>query len=291
MFTNWIFLAFFSAIVSSVTNILIKKASKNLDEYIIAWSIYFFALPILWGAVFLTGLPKLDTTFWWTILFLIPFEIAIAIVLTRAAKISPISLIAPLGSFTNVFIAIVAYFLLSEKLSVLHIVAIFLSVVGTYILRLEKATAHDFLAPFRALLKEKGPLYAIIGGMLIGVTVPVGKIAVQHSSPEFFSAVYFSLFTLFFIPILIKKSEIGFKGIIPNITKLAPLGIAKSIFFLAVWSAFKFGPVALAEVIVSTSSFFTIIFAGTFLHEKGIIQKLIAASVMFVGTLLIIFNQ
>lgn len=282
----WIILAFTSAIFNALGSVVAKKYITTLDEYALIWGKYLFSIPLLVLALASVGIPKADYVFWSMIAILMPLEIMLALAFMKSYKITPISKVAPFSSFTPLFISLTALPLLGERLSMIHVVALGLLSLGAYIMSLENR--NSILAPLNYIRNEKGILYTLFGCLLIGFTVPLGKIAIIHSSTEFFSAIYFVVFVIAFFPIFAHKSQAGIAKIRKNIWPMIVIGFSSSMFFLCGWSAAKYGQVALVNALGSTGSLFTVILAGAYLKENGITRRLVASLVMFSGAFLII---
>src|SRR3712207_553077 len=94
---HWAVLAVLASASASLTNYVTKRYVEHLDEYMLAWAKYLFSLPALWVAVIAAGLPVADSRFWGLTLAIVPVEIAIGVLLAKAIKLTPISVLTPLG--------------------------------------------------------------------------------------------------------------------------------------------------------------------------------------------------
>lgn len=291
MIFNMALLALIASFALSATNLIVNRCSAKFDEYIITWSKYLFALPLLWIILFIEGFPKIENSFWMIIILMMPLEIAIALLTTKALRVDVISKVIPFTSFTPLFIGIIASLLLKEHLSSMVWLVIVLFVIGTYILNLEKGDLSNLFAPFQRLTKERQVLYILLASLLIGFTVSLGKLAILRSSAVFFTAVYFLCFTIVFTPIYLKKSDLKINSLKLDILPLILIGVLNSIYFLTSWLSTKYGPVALANTLASTNILFTMIVAGTFFNEKGLGKRLTGACIMLAAAILIIADQ
>lgn len=94
-----------------------KTVLVSRDEYFVSLMRLLFALPLLLVTLALVEVPRLDMTFWVASLTALPLE-AIAVVLyMKALKVSPLSLTVPFLTLTPVFLILVSYLLLGEKIS------------------------------------------------------------------------------------------------------------------------------------------------------------------------------
>ena len=286
----WIIFAFLAAFFNALTNIFSKDVLNKENEYTVLWGRNFFSIPLLILALFLVGLPSIEFKFWLIILAMMPLEIILAILFFKALKISPISLVIPFTTFTPLFLGVSSFFILQEKLSLSGIVGVILVVSGAYFMNI-KGETKNILEPIKNLLKEKGILMIIIVSLIWAITVPFGKIAIQYSSPIFFSAVYFSIFTALFFPIFIKKVPRGFQKIKLNNKKFILIGITNGLMIIFSWLAISQGFVAYVKSIGMFSILLTIIFAGSYLKEKHTKERLAGSLLMIIGTIFIILSQ
>lgn len=285
----WILLAAAAAIISSATNLFIKDIGTKIDEYAAGFIRNLLILPFMWGMLLFTGFPHIDPTFWKLIVVMLPFEFFLVIFYQKAFKLSPVSLLVPILSLSPIFIAVVSFFLFDEKLTFYHLIALIAFVVGVYFLNLKASDKH-ILSPIVSLFKDKGPFYILIVAVILGVTVSLGKQAIVASSPQFFSAIYYSFVTIMLFPLYKVKSKIGINDFLKYKKPLILLGIFNPLGLFLVFSSFKTGPTAVVQAISSSSILFSVLFAGTFLKEKGIKKRIIASLFILSGTLLLVFK-
>lgn len=284
---SFVFIALIGAIAGALSKILQKHIIGKIDEYAVAWSRYVFAVPFLflflWGA----GIPQISPEFWSSVLLISVIEILVAVIFAKALKSTSISKTIPFLAFNPLSIALGGFILLGESLSFLQLFAILLIVVGSYILNIERERVRDVLAPFRLVWKEKGGLYILSLTLIWGFDIPFSKQATLASSPEFFTAIFFALTSIFFFPLFLKKSTTGFSGIQKNFWLFVLTGLFTSIFMVTLFAAARRGPIAVVSAIFSTSILITVFLAGTFLKEKAIIQRLVAAGIMTIGAIVL----
>ncbi len=194
-------LALLAAIAVAITEILIKRWVAEYGEYLVSWGRYAFALPVLWVALLFAGMPSVQPGFYLIIAAMMPLEVAITLLMTKAFKRSDISRALPFTAFTPLFAAGLAFLFLDEALSAVLLVALLLLVVGVYIMDLEKGHVRSPFAPFRRLATDRSAMYVLLASALIGCTITLAKLAIVRSSALFFCAVYFLLFTAIFTPI------------------------------------------------------------------------------------------
>src|SRR4030067_769485 len=131
---TWVLLSLLTAFSLSTADALSKRALHRTDEIIIVWVREAYAIPFVALTLFFVPIPTLDSTFFITLLALLPLELTALILYVKAIKISPLSLTVPFMALSPVFIIIIAFFLLGELPDKSGFLGIFLIVIGAYLL-------------------------------------------------------------------------------------------------------------------------------------------------------------
>ncbi len=289
---SWIVLSLLSAVLVAIGNLATKQVSNNakINEYSVAWLRSVTALPVLWIVLFAKGMPVVDSRFWLLLFIMIPLEIATTVCYFKAVKISPLSLITPVSSLSILFTAIGAYFILGEKLSIIHGVALLLFILGIYVLNFDFSVSKNILYPFAKLTKEKGVLLIILYCLIVGINVPIQKMANLYSSPQFFAAVYFSISAIIFSFLFLTKGKAKLKDMAASGKSILIMGIFYGIYLFTGTVAVSTGKVTFVTVIISLNILLTIVLSGTLLKEKGLVKNFISGFIMLVAAALIALN-
>ncbi len=285
----WIIYALLTAFFFATSATLTKKALASRDEYFVAWIKLIFALPLLIISLGFIEFPELDRTFWAAVLIALPLEIAAIILYTKALKLSPISLTVPFLALTPLFLILVSYLLLGEKISLIGGIGIFLLAAGSYMLNIHKAWKSP-LEPVKAIFRERGSIMMIIVAFIFSITSSLGKMAIEHSSPIFFGGFYFILVTIFFTPIAIRKSKgmlsVTRKDLIPFLS----IGVTFALMIIFHMLAISLTNVAYMISVKRMSVFFSILYGYFIFKEEKISERTLGSVVMFIGFLLIVLN-
>ncbi len=289
---SWIILSLVATVFFTIVNLATKQVSNNLklNEYSVAWLRTITALPVLWIALFQNGLPVVDSRFWLLLFIMVPLEIAGTICFFKAVKISPLSLITPVSSFNILFTAVGAYFILGEKLTVIHAVALLLFVIGIYVLNFDFSVSKNILYPFTKLTKEKGVLLILLFCLIVGINAPIQKMANLDSSSQFFAAVYFSITAIPLTVLFLTKGKAKLQDVLVSSKSILVMGIFNGLYLYLGTKAISTGKVTLVTVIISLNILLTILLSGTLFKEKGLLKKFIAGFIMLVGATLIALN-
>ena len=276
----WILFAFITAFALSTADALSKRALAQSNEYVIAWVREGYALPFIAIAFFFIPIPNLDTTFWISVLILLPLEITALILYVKAIKLSPLSITIPFMALSPVFIIVIAFFLLGELPDTSGFVGILLITIGTYLLN-AKASNVGILGPIKAIANEKGSMLMVIVAVIYSITSTIGKIAVQHSSPIFFGFFYPLLLTI------VLSMVVGVKGILPHVISrpvtFLIIGIFTAIMILSHFLAISMADVAYVISVKRTSLIFSVLYGRLIFKEINVTERLLGSILMLAG--------
>jgi drug/metabolite transporter (DMT)-like permease len=286
----WIIYALLTAGLLATSDALTKRALAARDEYFIAWARLLFALPVFFASLLFIEMPHLNKDFWMATLIALPFEIVAMILYTKALKVSPISLTMPFLALTPLFLILVSYFILGEKVSAIGGIGIFLIASGSYTLNIHKMR-HSLMEPVKAVFREKGSVMMIAVALLFSITSSLGKMAITNSSPVFFGSFYFILMTILFTPIALSKNKgklvITRKDLVP----LAAIGITYSLMIMFHMLAMSLTKVAYMISVKRMSLLFSILYGHFLFKEEKITERVIGGIIMFIGFVLVVLSR
>lgn len=210
---------------------------------------------------------------------------------SKAFHHNDISLISPLNNLRPAFVAIIAFFFLSETLGIKEIIGIFILLAAAYILEAD----HHFsslIEPFKHLLSSKYSLFYIFAVFLFSVCSIFHKFVFTNLSDNIFTY-YFLLWIFTSINInIIHAVKFGIKDSFTCLKKVkfypvanASLSTAGNLLEL---KAITLAMVSLVQPIIMLSTLFIVLVGGKFFHEENVTFRLIVSSLMLVGAYLII---
>ncbi len=285
----WVLFAFLGAFSESLKDVFSKKALdsvKNIDEYVAAWSMRFFALPFLLSLLLFVEIPVIGEGFWIALLVSGGLNTITTILYMKALKASDISITVPMVTFTPLFLLITSPLILGEFPGVWGVVGIVLIVLGSYMLNIKKI--HEgFFAPFRALLHEKGPRYMLLVAFIWSITSNFDKVGIINSSPVFWTASLNLFLTMTLLPIMLLKSYSCTTQVKKNIKVLLPIGFFTAIMHIFIMTALSLTLVAFVISIKRTNALFGVMWGKLIFKEKDIKDRLAGAAIMVVGVVLI----
>ena len=161
----WLGLALLSAFALASSDAMTKKYLQgyNARELVIVR----FAVPglILLPFMLAQPLPDLPLEFWGWVACLMPLEIIAMLLYVMAIRDTSLTLTLPYLAFTPVFNTLTGYVILGETVTLVGSTGIALVVAGAWLLNLQNARngkSFSVIAPFRAILTEKGSRYMLI---------------------------------------------------------------------------------------------------------------------------------
>lgn len=283
---TWILFAFLTAFFRSLTDVAGKIGLKNMDEYVVAWALNFFGLPILIPMLFFIEIPVIKDGFWLAICISASLNVATAILYLKAIKLADLSLVIPLSTFTPLFLLITSPLIIGEFPTFFGFIGILLIVVGSYILNI-KERSNGFWAPFKALLNNRGAQLMFLVAFIWSISSNFDKIGLQNSSPLFYGIVFNVLITIGITPFMLIKSRKSLKQIPKNIKSLAPVGIFHGLMIVFHMVAISMTLVAYLISIKRTSALMSVLFGAVIFKEKGLRERILGAIVMILGVLCI----
>ena len=204
----------------------------------------------------------------------------------RALQTSPLSMCVPFLAFTPVFLIPSTYIILGQKPEPIKLLGVALIVVGSLVMH-RQLFAVGWLAPVKAVIEYRGSRYMLLVALIFSVTNPLDAKCVQMSDIFTESFVYgLGICIAFF---LLTKSQKGdfaaaAKG---NMKWIVLAGTCDAVSLLFQLASYAYIPVVIT-VSIKRAGIVLSVFAGwLFFREREITDKVIAASVMFCGVLIL----
>lgn len=282
----WILFSSFTALFESLKDVFSKKGLKNIDEYVISWSLNFFALPFLLPLLFFIEIPPLGNKFWLALLISGSLNVVATIFYMKAIKHSDLSITIPMVTFTPLFLLLTSPLIVGEFPTLFGLIGVLLIVLGSYTLNI-KQLHEGYLTPFKALLKETGPKLMLLVAVIWSVTSNFDKIGVQNSSPIFWVIAVNVFIILVMLPIMLYKSKRAIENIRTNYKALFPVGLFSALTLIFQMTAISLTLVAYVISIKRTSAIMSVLFGHLIFKEEGVRERLAGAIIMIIGVLFI----
>jgi len=204
----------------------------------------------------------------------------------RALKLADLSLAVPLVTFTPLFLLVTSPLIVGENPTVMDAVGIVCIVIGSYILNL-KHRQQGLLAPFQALLTEKGPQLMLLVAFIWSLSSTIDKVGVKNSSPTFWAIANYSYIAAGMFPIMLYKSRNSLQQVVQNLPTLMPIGFLQGLVVLCQMQAISLTLVAHVISIKRMSALLSVLWGHLIFKEKGLKERTAGATIMVIGVLFI----
>ncbi|MGD2182770.1 EamA family transporter [Lusitaniella coriacea] len=283
---TWFLFAFATAFFESLRDVLNKYTLKNANEYAVALGLNGFSALFLLSLLPTAGIPIIGQQFWLALGFGASLNAIAYIIFIKAIKLSDLSKIAPLTTFTPLFLLITSPVLVGEFPNGKGLLGILLVVIGAYTLNIRQLH-KGFFAPFQALWQDRGAKFVLGVAFLWSLTSNFDKIGVQNSSPIFWAFANYSVITVLIVPMaLYQRNARSRQGWNFSRTSIL-IGLCNAIAVACQMNAMSLTLVAYTIAIKRTSAVFSVLFGHFLFKEKGLRERLVGAAIMVMGVVAI----
>ncbi len=205
----------------------------------------------------------------------------------KALEQGQLSVLGPINAYKSIVGIIFAYFLIGELPNYWGWLGIALIIIGSYFVLGNEEGKFSW-----SIFTQKAIQYRIAALILTGIQAVLDKKVIQHSNLIYAFAGWSIFGLLFSFPLYVFTKQ-SFKSQFSNMTKgmlLKYLGLALSVGIMVAATnyTFKNMQVGTALALFQVSILISVLFGKHFFKELGIIKKLIGASIMISGSLLIL---
>lgn len=272
---DWLGYALATAFFDAVKNIFNKKLLGPVDPFSVAFIGNLVVLPVLWAAALATMPVTIHSGFWTTIGHMIIPEMIVMVLMPYAMLHGELSASFPFISFYPFFITLGGHYKLGEHIGLGLWLGVALMSVGAFVL--------GWMSDKKSHFVFKGALYMFSVAALWGYLVPMGKIAIGYSSPQFFAAMYWTIMIVAFYPVYRTCRKMSFEAAWKHKGVFILLGLSGGVFVVLNWVAYAKGPVGKVSAIVLFVVPFTQALARWVLKEKQALRRLWPALLMVAG--------
>lgn len=220
----WVGLALFSALFQVLRNMSMKHLGHTLDETINVWGRFTFLLPFAMGFVAWQGVPPLLPGFWLYVVLFGVAQTAATLSLAQALRLSEISIVTALWKVSLLFLVVFAFLSLGEKPSILGFVGILVSLIGVYVLNIQKSR-YSIWAPLRELFVDPGLRWTLLAAALYAPAVVLMKQIIVRSDAYFANLMAYLSASLIILPLALWRSSHHFGQIRRHWPSFVGLGL------------------------------------------------------------------
>ena len=288
---TWFLLSLTAALGLATADALTKRFFSDLTPYRMGVVRILSTTP--WMVLALLFLPSTvpDRTFWLAIAAALPLEIFAFFLYMRALKLSPLSLSLPFLAFTPVFMILTGHLILGETIGLSGVLGILLIVLGAYVLNLSKMKS-GLLGPIRAVMREPGSWIMLLVSFIYSITAPIGKVAILHSNPWFFAAVYNLALSVVIVSLWpVAAGGAGVRGTFSKPGPMLLIGLMAAMENFAHMMAIAQVEAAYMIAVKRLSLLFGVLYGAWWFGEENIRERLAGAAIMIAGVFLIRWAQ
>lgn len=287
MFGSWFLLAVVTAVIYGGQAAYLKGATDHIDQMLVTWSLFLFALPLFVASLLYQGIPTVEWQFWPACLVTVSINVAAWPLFVKSVRLSDISLVMPLLAFTPVFILLIEFLLLGATPAGYGLAGILLIVFGAYVLNVREGFSA-LLDPLRALVSDRGAVYMLIVAAVWSVSGTVEKITVTSSSPSFYLTVFGGLFVVGFVPVLRRFGSAEPGDLKAHWLPLAGAGVLTGAMALIQMAAIKLTPLVNYVISIKRAGMLvSVLFGWLLFDEENPLFRMIGALLMVGGVVLI----
>ncbi len=285
----WVYISLLSAVGDAVRDFSAKRVLTKSNSMLFTLLIFAIPLPLIYVVDFIYGIPRPAPGFYPAIFTALPLEILAQILYMQALRLSPLSLVAPLLSLSPLFMLVVPFLLIGEKIGLTGGVGVLMITAGAYVLN-AGAVKKGMLEPFRALFRQRGAIYMCLVALLFSFTATLSKKAITLSTPFHYMAVYWTCLVAGMTPLTLwtyrgRWGEALEDGVVKK--ALLPAVLFVSAVFAAAF-AMSIAKVTYVTTLKRLSVMFSIALAWAFLKEESIRERFAGAALMVSGFALIV---
>jgi uncharacterized membrane protein len=204
----------------------------------------------------------------------------------RALQISPLSMCIPFLAFTPVFLIPTTYVILGQKPQPIKLLGVALIVIGSLVMH-RQLFAVGWLAPVKAVIEYKGSRYMLMVAFIFSLTNPLDAKLVAMSDVYTEACAYgIGLCISFYLLARMQKGDFA-AAARGNFRWIALAGLCDAISLLFQLASYAYLAVVITVSIKRAGIVLAVLAGWFFFREKEITDKVIAASVMFCGVLIL----
>jgi drug/metabolite transporter (DMT)-like permease len=283
----WLVLALVAALCQVLRNTVMKRLGHSLDEYINVWGRFTFLLPFAAVFVLWKGLPVIRPGFWLACLSFAVCQTISTMALSKALKLSQISMVTALWKVSLLVLVVLGYFTLKERPTILGIAGILISMVGVYLLNVNRAHIA-WWAPLAVLFTDHGLRYTLLAALFFAPSVVTIKWAMQCSDQYTGTLGGYLAASLLVTPIVLVTSRRRFVEVPRYWKAFVSFGLFAALTTVSQGTAYLMTLSSYVEAVKQVEILFAMAIGTLMFHEKQQVRDIApGALVMLAGVVLL----
>jgi drug/metabolite transporter (DMT)-like permease len=282
----WFLLAAITAACETGRDLLGKRGVRSIDPLVVAFLVNAGGAVALAPLAAMAGMPGIGPPFWGALVIVGALNTLAVSLYLIALRDADVSLAVPMIAFTPLLMVGLGPGVLGERPTPVALAGMILVVVGAYVLRLDQRR-HGLLAPFKALVRERGPRLMLIVALLFSVTSTFDKVGVRASAPLFWVTAVHAFGALALAPFALPRFLAGRRRGERVPARLYAIGLLSAGGNVAQMLAL---PLTVASYVIAVkrlSVALTVVAGHLLFGERGFRDRLAGATLMVLGVALI----
>jgi len=283
----WEALALTAALCQVLRNTVMKRLGHELDEYMAVWGRFTFLLPFAALFVLWHGAPTIKPGFVWACLLFAVCQIISTMALSKALKLSPISMVTALWKVSLLILVGLGYVTLKEEPSLLGIAGITISMSGVYLLHVQRAHI-SWWAPLTVLFTDRGLRYTLLAALFFAPSVITIKWAMQLSDPYMGTLGGYLAASLLVTPIVLTTSRRYFAAVPRHWMAFVSFGLFAALTTVTQGHAYLLTLSSYVEAVKQVEILFALAIGTLLFGEKQKVREIApGALVMLAGVVIL----
>jgi len=283
----WEALALTAALCQVIRNTVMKRLGHELDEYMAVWGRFTFLLPFAGLFVLWHGVPVIQPGFVWVCLLFAVSQIISVMALSKALKLSPISLVTALWKVSLLVLVVLGYVTLKEKPSTLGVAGILISMIGVYLLNLQRSHI-SWWAPLGVLFTDRGLRYTLLSALFFAPSVVTIKWAMQLSDPYMGTLGGYLAASILVTPVVLMTSRRYFAAVPRHWLAFVSFGLFAALNTVTQGHAYLMTLSSYVEAVKQVEILFALGIGVVLFHERQKVREIApGAVVMLAGVVLL----
>lgn len=288
---NWFIYAFICAVLLSASSVIEKRILNRVHAMDFSASLSVLNLLCSIPFLFFIRFSELSGFLLLLVFITALFSASASFLVIKGTRHLEVSTVYPLLALSPGSTALLAFFVLGEKLSGAQTIGIFCMVIGSYILTIYPG--RSIFDPLRTFLNSRY-IHLVLLSLLFYSLGAIFDRTILHSFSVAIPAYIFfvNVFTALLFVSISGVFGVGFRGIREGFRKggtdLWFVAILTVFYRLFEMQAIQLVNVGLVSAVKRISSFFTTVIGGEIFHEHNLKRKIIASFIIVIGTFLVV---
>ena len=283
----WLVLSLVAALCQVLRNAAMKRLGHALDEYISVWGRFTFLLPFAFVAAFARGWPVLGPGFFVWCLAFGALQTISTLALSKALKLSEISLVTALWKVSLLLLLGMAYVTIGERPNAMGVAGVLLSAAGVYLLNVSRARRSPW-EPLLVLVTDRGQRYTLLAAFFYAPSVITIKQAILASDPATGTFGGYAVASLVMTPLALTTSARHFAAVPRHWKEFGALGLFAALTTLSQGTAYAMTLSSYVEAVQQVEILFAMaIGIVAFGEARRVRESAPGAAVMLVGMILL----